>query len=133
MGPAASRALEGSRKFGQVIESPVREVNRLLEEGRDEEALALLDSFIARISQEDVRAEMVAQRETLRRGIAKNRAAAQYNAAIELYNRRDFAAALPEFERLAAESADPEIASKAREMAEEIRRESKGARRVSSE
>ena len=133
MGPAASRALAGSRNFGEVIQSPVREVNRLLEQGRDEEALALLDSFIARIAQDDVRAEMVAQRDRLRQGIAKNRAAAQYNAAIELYNRRDYAAALPAFERLAAESPDREIAGKARRMADEIRREAKEARRVTSE
>jgi tetratricopeptide (TPR) repeat protein len=122
MGPAASRALEGSRRFGDVITRPVDEVNRLLDAGRDEEALAALDSFIARIGQQDVRDEMARQREALRRGIAKNRAAAEYNAAIELYNKRDYAAALPAFERVAADSPDAEIAGKARDMTEEIRR-----------
>jgi len=100
-------------------------VNRLLEQGRDEEALAALDRFIAQTQQEEVRSEMQAQRESLAKGIAKNRAAAAYNDAIALFNRRDYAAALPAFEKLSAESPDAEIAKKAREMAEEIRRTGK--------
>jgi hypothetical protein len=120
IGPAASLAL-ARRRQPNVIDATVGEVNRLLGEGRDEEALAVLDRFIAQTQQEEVRSEMQAQRDALERGIAKNRAAAAYNGAVELYNRRDYAAALPAFEKLAAESKDADVANKARAMAEEIR------------
>ena len=124
IGPAASLAL-ARRRAPNVIDATVGEVNRLLEQGRDEEALAALDRFIAQTQQEEVRSEMQAQRESLAKGIAKNRAAAAYNDAIALFNRHDYAAALPAFEKLSAESPDAEIAKKAREMAEEIRRTGK--------
>ena len=66
---------------------------------------------------------MESQRERLRQTVARNHhAVADYNAAILLYNKRDYAAAFARFRKLAAESPDAEIAADARARAAEVAR-----------
>ena len=60
------------------------------------------------------------QREKLRNAAARNRAVDDYNAAIELYNQRDYERALAAFRKLAAEGPEPDIAAAGREKAPEL-------------
>jgi TolA-binding protein len=70
----------------------------------------------------EIRVEMEAQRETLRKTAARNRSVDAYNAAIALYNERDYERALAAFQKLAAESPDPELAASAKARASEVSR-----------
>jgi len=106
---------------GSKLEASFQQVNDLLDAGKDDEALALMDSMVARSSGE-IRTELEAQRESLKKAIARNRAVKNYNAAIALYNQRDYAGALAAFQKVAAESADPEVAKAAGEKAAELSR-----------
>ena len=117
-GAGTAAAKRGQRS---QLEGSLEDVNKLLEEGKDDEALALIDSMIAKSSAE-IRTELVSQRESLAKAIARNRAVKQYNAAIALYNKRDYPGALAAFEKVAAESTDPEVATAAREKAAEVSR-----------
>ena len=116
-------ATEASAKRGKQtqLEASLQDVNKLLDEGKDDEALALIDGMIAKSSGE-IRTELESQRESLAKAVARNRAVKAYNAAIVLYNKRDYADALAAFEKVAAESADPDIAAAAREKAAEVSR-----------
>jgi hypothetical protein len=117
-GPEADQA-RANRQERSELERRIDAVNDRLREGRIDDALVLLDAIIAQ-SADEVRAEMEAQRDQLRKAAARNRAIAQYNEAIALYNAQDLAAARTAFEKLAADSADPEIAAAAREKAAEL-------------
>jgi len=121
--PRSAGATEASAKRGKQtqLEASLVDVNKLLDEGKDDEALAMIDGMIARSSGE-VRTELESQRESLAKAIARNRAVKHYNAAIALYNKRDYAGALAAFQKVAAESADPDIAAAAREKAAELSR-----------
>ncbi len=114
-------ATEAVAKRGQrsPLEASLENVNKLLDEGKDDEALALMDSMVARSSGE-IRTELEEQRESLKKAVVRNRAVKDYNAAIALYNKRDFAGALAAFQRIAGESADPDVAKAAREKAAEL-------------
>jgi TolA-binding protein len=116
-------ATETLAKRGQrsQLEASLEDVNKLLEQGKDDEALALFDGMIAKSSGE-IRTELESQRDSLTKAIARNRAVKAYNAAIALYNKRDYAGALTAFQKIAAEKGDPDIASAAREKAEELSR-----------
>jgi len=117
-GPEAAQA-RADRQGRSELERRIDAVNARLQEGKLDEALVLLDGIIAE-SGDEVRIEMEAQRDQLRKAAARNRAIAQYNDAIALYNARDLVAARRAFEKLAAESADPDIAAAAREKAAEL-------------
>src|SRR5262249_48038377 len=96
------------------LESSFAEINRLLDAGKDDEALTRMDAMVAASSGE-TRTELEAQRESLKTAISRNRAVREYNAAIALYNKRDLSGALAAFQKLAETSSDPDIAKAARE------------------
>ncbi len=73
-------------------------------------------------SDAETRAELERYREKLVRTAASNKAVDAYNAAIALYNRRDYRGALAAFRKVASESADADMAKAARQKAEEISR-----------
>jgi hypothetical protein len=103
------------------FDAKVARINTLLEAGKLDEGLAALDALIAE-SGGETRAEMEAQREKLRKVAARNRAVADYNAAVALYNKRDYAGALAAFRKVAAESPDEKIAADARQKEAEVAR-----------
>jgi hypothetical protein len=70
----------------------------------------------------ETKTRLAEQRDILAKGAAHNRAVADYNAAIALYNKRDTAGALAALRKIASESADEEIAAKARQKADELSR-----------
>jgi tetratricopeptide (TPR) repeat protein len=120
LGASAAEALSKRTQRSQ-LEIRIEEVNRLLEQGEDDEALARFEGLVAE-SRDEVRTELETQRDALKKAAARNRAVEQYNAAIALYNKRDLPAALAAFERVAAESADADVAAAAREKAAELSR-----------
>jgi len=115
---AAARAKQGAARD---FDESVAEINRLVAAAKFDEALAILDPLIEEAGGE-TRAKMEKYREDLRKTAALNRAAADYNAAIALYNARKLDAALAAFRKLAAASPDPDIAAAARQKAAEIAR-----------
>jgi tetratricopeptide (TPR) repeat protein len=117
--PPASAPAKGGGK--SKLEASYQEVNDLLEAGKDEEALARMDAMIAKSSNE-VRSELESQRASLQKAISRNRAVKEYNDAIALYNKRDYAGALASFQKLAAASPDPDIGKAAGEKAAELTR-----------
>ena len=119
-GPQAAEAL-AQHKSESDFEARVAEINTLLEAGKVDEALVVLDRVIDQSSGE-VRVEMEKQRAILREGAAHNHAIAQYNAALALYNQHDAAGAIAALRKLAAETADAEVAAKARATADDISR-----------
>ncbi len=119
-GPKAAVALTKHKAAGEFDES-VAEINRLVAAAKFDEALAKLDSLMQEAGGE-TRARMEEYREDLRKTAALNRAAADYNAAIALYNKRDYSAALAAFQKVAAESPDPDITAAAKQKAAEISR-----------
>ncbi len=119
-GPAAAQAL-ARRQEKTDFEGRVEEINALLDAGKLDEALVLLDQLIAN-SQGEMRVEMEAQREKLKQAAARNRAARDYNAAVALYNKRDLQGALAAFEKVALQGADPKLAAAAVDKVTEISR-----------
>jgi tetratricopeptide (TPR) repeat protein len=119
MGEGSGGASPASAGGGGGLEARFGQVNALLDAGKDDEALALMDEMVAKSSGE-IRTELEAQRESLRTAISRNRAVREYNAAIALYNKRDLAGALAAFRKLADTSPDPDIAKAAREKATEV-------------
>lgn len=112
-GPEAAQALTRRGKQAD-FEKQVETFNGLVQKGKVEEALDLLDRMIADSSGE-LRTKMEAQRDSMK-------AHRDYNAAIALYNKRDLKAALAAFEKIAAGSADEKTAAAARARASEISR-----------
>jgi hypothetical protein len=114
---AAAPASSGGKNR---LETGFDEINALLDAGKDDEALARMDAMIAASSGE-IRAELEAQRDSLKTAISRNRSVREYNAAIALYNQRDLTGALAAFQKLADTSSDPDIAKAAREKANLVR------------
>ena len=112
--PARSRAASD-------FDARVAEINELVAAARFDEALAKLDALMNEAGGE-TRAQMEKYREDLRKTAALKRAANDYNAAVALYNKRDYRAALAAFQKVAAESPDPDITAAARQKAAEITR-----------
>ncbi|HWZ86254.1 MAG TPA: tetratricopeptide repeat protein [Thermoanaerobaculia bacterium] len=118
--------LPGSR-VAQVSESAQKDhvlgvdsVNALLKQGKEDEAVAAMEKLVAH-SHDEMRAILEDELVKLKAGVARNKAMHAYNAAIALYNRRDYAAALAAFEKVATGSPDADIARAAREKATEVR------------
>jgi tetratricopeptide (TPR) repeat protein len=103
------------------FDAKVARVNALIEAGKLDEAVAAVDELMKDTGGE-TRTKLAEQRDVLAKGAAHNRAVADYNAAIALYNKRDAAAALAALRKIASESADEEIAAKARQKADELSR-----------
>jgi tetratricopeptide (TPR) repeat protein len=89
-------------------------VNLLLEQGKDDEAVHMLEGMVEK-SSGGVREEFTAQLEALRRGVARNRSIRTYNEALEHWNRRDLEGALALLRTVAATAEDPVLAQSARE------------------
>ncbi len=119
-GPKAEAA-RTEHRAARDFEGRAAEIHRLVDEGKFDEALALLDPLMEEVDGE-TRAKMEKYREDLRKTAALQRAAADYNAAMALYNERKLDAALAAFQKLAAASPDPDFAAAARQKAAEIAR-----------
>jgi hypothetical protein len=113
-GRAASNSLSG-------FDAGVAEVNRLVERRQYDEAIKALDRLIPG-SDEETKTQLERYREKLVRQAASTRAGNAYNAALALYNKRDYRGALAAFRKVASESADADMARAARQKADEISR-----------
>jgi len=94
-------------------------VNALLAQGKEDEAVAAMEELVAHAPAE-MRPIYQDELTKLKAGVARHKAVRAYNAAIALYNRRDYPAALQAFEKLAASSPDTEWGRKAAERVKEI-------------
>jgi tetratricopeptide (TPR) repeat protein len=119
---AASKASDFESQMKSDFDAKVARVNALIDAGKLEEAVVAVDELIAE-SGGETRAKLEEERDGLAKAAAHNRGIADYNAAIALYNGGDSKAALAALRKLAAESPDEEVASKARDA---ISRLSKG-------
>jgi len=122
LGPAAVPAAgKGTSNPVAEFEAGVAKVNRLVEERKLDEAVKVLDGLMPE-SDAETRAELERYREKLVRTAASNKAVDAYNAAIALYNKRDYRGALAAFRKVASESQDADMAKAARQKSEEISR-----------
>ncbi len=119
LGPEADRVLAEKRK-NEELQASLEHVGELLRDGRDEDALVLLEQTVSSAPPEVARA-LDDQLQALRRDAAKNRCFRRYNDAVARYNRRDLAGALSGFEAVAATADDAELARSAREQAQWVR------------
>jgi hypothetical protein len=94
-------------------------VNVLLSQGKEDEAVAAMEQIVGHAPAES-RAVYQDELTKLRAGVARNKAVRAYNAAIALYNRHEYPAALQAFEKLAAASPDTEWGKKAAARVKEI-------------
>jgi tetratricopeptide (TPR) repeat protein len=120
LGPDAGPILARRRGTDRLRESLDR-VNALLNEGKEDEAVAMLERLVS-ASPSDVGGVLGEQLQSLRRGAAKNRCIREYNDAVARYKKKDWEGALAAFEKVAATSEDPELAKSAREQAQWVRR-----------
>jgi len=120
-----SSVARSTEKFESQMKSDfdakVARVNALIEAGNLDEAVVAVDELMTETGGE-TKTRLAEQRDILAKGAAHNRAVADYNAAIALYNKRDTAGALAALRKIASESADEEIAAKARQKADELSR-----------
>jgi len=122
--PSSSAARKASKFESEMksdFDAKVARVNTLIEAGKLDEAVEAVDELMKETGGE-TRTRLAEQRDVLAKDAAHNRAVADYNAAIALYNKRDTPGALAAFRKIAAESADEEIAGKARQKADELSR-----------
>ena len=119
--PASAPAGKSASGTVSDFQAGIAEVNRLVERHKYDEAIRTLDRLIPG-SDEATRAELEGYREKLARQSRSTRAVDAYNAAIGLYNKRDYKGALAAFRKIAADGADPDIAKAARQKADEISR-----------
>ncbi len=115
-GSRVEKALAAGKKAGGT---GTDKVNALLVQGKEDEALAAMEDLVAH-SKGESRAIYQDELTKLKAGVARNKAVRAYNAAIALYNRREYPAALQAFEKLAAASPDTEWGKKAAERVKEI-------------
>jgi tetratricopeptide (TPR) repeat protein len=123
VGTEAAAALKRKRS-GPSLEDTVEKVNGLLAQGKEDEAVALYEEFVAAAAAAppETRAILEEELRKLKAGAARNRVVKEFNEAVALANRQDYAAALERFERVAASpDAKSEIAAAAREQAERLR------------
>lgn len=116
-GSRVGRAVEAAQKDHVV---GVESVNALLKQGKEDEAVAAMENLVAH-THDEMHAILEDELVKLKAGVARNKAMHAYNAAIALYNRRDYASALAAFEKLATDSPDADIAKAARAKATEVR------------
>ncbi len=95
-------------------------VNALLAQGKEDEAVAMLEGLAAKAT-DGYRDTLEDELRKLKAGVARNKAMRAYNAAIALYNRHDYVAALQAFEKIAAGSPQTEAGRRAASKAAEIR------------
>jgi tetratricopeptide (TPR) repeat protein len=119
LGPAGRRALE-SKKSRNEWKSGLDRVNALLAEGKEDEAVAVMEKIVAE-APESLRPGMQDELDRLRAGVARNRAQKKYNDALERWKHGELQAALSGFEEVAATAADPAVAKAADEQAHLVR------------
>jgi predicted Zn-dependent protease len=112
-------ALIAKMNGASSIRAAYDEIDRLCLEGKADEAEPKLEALIAR-APADVRPGLEAQLPKVRAAAGRDRAIRRYNEAVTLLNAGKAAEARDAFRALASETADAEIASKAREQAEKI-------------
>jgi tetratricopeptide (TPR) repeat protein len=120
VGTEAAAAL--TRKRDDLdLEETVARVNGLLAQGKEEEAVELFEKLVAAADPE-ARAILEEDLKALKAGAARNRAVKDFNRAVELANRQDYAGALEGFERVAdSPDAAPQLAASARKEADRLR------------
>jgi len=111
--------VSSARDSNQVLDTQA--INALLAAGKEDEAVAALERLVANAPPES-RASVQVELDRIKAGVARNKAVRAYNAAIALYNRHDYVAALSAFEKLAASSPDTEWGLKAHDRAVEVRK-----------
>jgi tetratricopeptide (TPR) repeat protein len=115
-GSRTEKALAGKKTLRGM---DTDKVNALLAHGKEDEAVAAMEAIVAQAPAES-RPIYQDQLTQLKAGVSRNKAVRAYNAAIALYNRREYPAALQAFEKLAAESPDTEWGKKAAGRVKEI-------------
>ena len=96
------------------------QVNKLLAEGKDDEALAAMEQLVEKASP-NLKPPLQEQLDQLRAGVARNRSVKQYNEAIQHWNKHELKAALEGFEQVAATATDPKLVKSAKEKAQIVR------------
>jgi Protein of unknown function (DUF1570) len=119
LGPEAAAAAAAARGRKSSLQEGLDRVNALLQEGRDEKAVGLLEQILA-ASAEDVRRAFDGELASLRRGAAKNRSVREFNEAMALLKKQELESARTAFRKVAETAEDPDLARAAREQAERI-------------
>ena len=121
----AKTAASFESEMNADFDAKVARVNSLIEAGKLDQAIAVVDALIAE-SGGDTRAKLQQERDALAKTAAHNRGIADYNAAVAAYDRGDSARALAALRKL-AESTDAEVAAKARDAAARLSKGKKGS------
>ena len=119
LGAAGQRPLEVKKEGGGRKEKMDR-VNALLAAGKEDEAVALMETIVAE-APEHAKPALQDDLDKLRAGAARNRSVKQYNEALAQWKRGELKAALASFERVAATATDPDVAKAAAENARLVR------------
>lgn len=118
---AAGTGAQKSETAGGRVRAETEEVNRLLAEGKDEDALARLEALHASLGEEPgYRAAIEEDLVRLREVAAQNGLVRKYNDGMRLVREGKLGAALRLFREVASGSKDPGLTTAAREMAASI-------------
>lgn len=120
LGSEASPILERRQKDQQLRDS-MDHIGALLKAQKDDEAVAELERLVEASTGMN-RLALVEQLETIRRGAARNRSIRQYNEALVLIEKRDYAGALAGFRIVADTAEDPALATSAQEKVDLVTR-----------
>ena len=117
---ADGHSMLARRKSENDWNGNIQRVNTLLGEGKNDEALALMEKIVAD-APPGLKPTVEAELAKLRAGAARNRSVGQYNRAIEHWNKNELKAAMARFEEVASTASDPALANSAREKARLVR------------
>ncbi len=118
LGPDAAKKLSSGPGLGKFEETVAR-INLLLDQHKDEEAIALLEALAAK-APSGFREDLESQLRFLKQNSARNRSRREYNEAVELWKKSDLPGALTLFRKVADTADDAELAKSAREQADRI-------------
>ena len=115
LGPEAAKQ-RASRSSASNFEETIARINLLLEQHKDDEAVALLEDLAAKSSPEIREAlDLDSQLKALKHGAARNKIRKDYNEGIERWKKNDLDGALVLFRKVAENLENPELANSARE------------------
>jgi tetratricopeptide (TPR) repeat protein len=115
LGPAAKPILDQKRVHSDWNQN-VNRVNSLLTDGKEDEAIALMEQIVANAA-DSLKPALQEELEKLCAGAARNRSVRKYNQANEHWNRGELKAALAGFEEVASTATDASLAKAAQDKA----------------
>jgi len=119
LGPAGKPTLENNKQRASWKQT-MDHVNALLKDGKDDEAVAVLEQAVAE-APEGRKSSLQGELDDLRAGAARNRAVRQYNEALAQWKRGELQAALAGFEHVASTATEPGVVKAATENAKLVR------------